>query len=169
MKNSYGFDRLSRDMLMLAVALGIIGLAFFGSISGFVLLFTAVLLTALMLFRTLSANGNKRANELRGYERVSASIGSFLQSCSIGLKISLRGINNIGILHARNAASVCAHRAARARFGSHAQNAAHSLKSEPDLPRGTADTEKTGTAAMQRIPFRIAGTSMMHRTCRIAL
>ena len=69
MKNSYGFDRLSRDMLMLAVALGIIGLAFFGSISGFVLL--------LMLFRTLSANGNKRANELRGYERVSASIGSF--------------------------------------------------------------------------------------------
>lgn len=61
MKNSYGFDRLSRDMLMLAVALGIIGLAFFGSISGFVLLFTAVLLTALMLFRTLSANGNKRA------------------------------------------------------------------------------------------------------------
>ena len=68
MKNSYGFDRLSRDMLMLAVALGIIGLAFFGSISGFVLLFTAVLLTALMLFRTLSANG---------YERVSASIGSF--------------------------------------------------------------------------------------------
>ena len=77
MKNSYGFDRLSRDMLMLAVALGIIGLAFFGSISGFVLLFTAVLLTALMLFRTLSANGNKRANELRGYERVSASIGSF--------------------------------------------------------------------------------------------
>ena len=39
MKNSYGFDRLSRDMLMLAVALGIIGLAFFGSISGFVLLF----------------------------------------------------------------------------------------------------------------------------------
>ena len=56
MKNSYGFDRLSRDMLMLAVALGIIGLAFFGSISGFVLLFTAVLLTALMLFRTLSAN-----------------------------------------------------------------------------------------------------------------
>lgn len=143
MKNSYGFDRLSRDMLMLAVALGIIGLAFFGSISGFVLLFTAVLLTALMLFRTLSANGNKRANELRGYERVSASIGSFLQSCSIGLKISLRGISNIGILHARNAASVCAHRAARARFGSHAQNAAHSLKSEPDyLPRGTADTEK---------------------------
>ncbi len=160
MKNSYGFDRLSRDMLMLAVALGIIGLAFFGSISGFVLLFTAVLLTALMLFRTLSANGNKRANELRGYERVSASIG---------LKISLRGINNIGILHARNAASVCAHRAARARFGLHAQNAAHSLKSEPDLPRCTADTEKTGTAAMQRIPFRIAGTSMMHRTCRIAL
>ena len=77
MKNSYGFDRLSRDMLMLAVALGIIGLAFIGSISGFVLLFTAVLLTALMLFRTLSANGNKRANELRGYERVSASIGSF--------------------------------------------------------------------------------------------
>ena len=70
MKNSYGFDRLSRDMLMLAVALGIIGLAFFGSISGFAL-------TALMLFRTLSANGNKRANELRGYERVSASIGSF--------------------------------------------------------------------------------------------
>ena len=154
---------------MLAVALGIIGLAFFGSISGFVLLFTAVLLTALMLFRTLSANGNKRANELRGYERVSASIGSFLQSCSIGLKISLRGISNIGILHARNAASVCAHRAARARFGSHAQNAAHSLKSEPDSPRCTADTEKTGTAAMQRIPFRIAGTSMMHRTCRIAI
>ena len=72
MKNSYGFDRLSRDMLMLAVALGIIGLAFFGSISGFVLLFTAVLLTALMLFRTLSANGNKRANEC-----VSASIGGF--------------------------------------------------------------------------------------------
>ena len=166
MKNSYGFDRLSRDMLMLAVALGIIGLAFFGSISGFVLLFTAVLLTALMLFRTLSVNGNKRANELRGYERVSAV---FLQSCSIGLKISLRGINNIGILHARNAASVCANRAARARFGSHAQNAAHSLKSEPDSPRCTADTEKTGTAAMQRIPFRIAGTSMMHRTCRIAL
>ena len=28
MKNSYGFDRLSRDMLMLAVALGIIAVSY---------------------------------------------------------------------------------------------------------------------------------------------
>ena len=66
---------------------------------------------------------------------------------------------------------------ASARTARQGQDSGHMLKmrhtvpkSEPDyLPRGTADTEKTGTAAMQRIPFRIAGTSMMHRTCRIAI
>lgn len=143
MKNSYGFDRLSRDMLMLAVALGIIGLAFFGSISGFVLLFTAVLLTALMLFRTLSANGNKRANELRGYERVSASIGSFFAKLFNRIKNFFKRHKQYRYFTCPKCRQRLRARAARARFGSHAQNAAHSLKSEPDyLPRGTADTEK---------------------------
>lgn len=77
MKNSYGFDRLSRDMLMLAVIIGIISFMLWGSLAGMILCFSATFLTALVLFRTLSNNFTRRSDELRGYERITGSIHSF--------------------------------------------------------------------------------------------
>lgn len=77
MKNSYGFDRLSRDMLMIAVIIGIISFTLWGSLAGMILCFSATFLTALVLFRTLSNNFTRRSDELRGYERIAGSIHSF--------------------------------------------------------------------------------------------
>ena len=79
MKNSYGFDRVSRDMLFIAVALGITALAFFGQLAGLILCFLSTLVAALALFRTLSTNVNKRTRELRRYEIILGSIKSFFQ------------------------------------------------------------------------------------------
>lgn len=79
MKNSYGFDRLSRDMLFPAVLLGIMALAFFGQLAGLILCFLSTLIAALALFRTLSTNVNRRSKELRRYEIIIGSTKSFFQ------------------------------------------------------------------------------------------
>lgn len=79
MKNSYGFDSLSRDMLFFAVALGIVSVALGATIAGMILSFTATFITGLVLFRTLSANVNRRSAELRGYSRITGSVKSFFR------------------------------------------------------------------------------------------
>lgn len=79
MKKSYGFDRLSRDMLFLAVILDIFALLFFGQTAGLILCSASAIIAAYTLFRILSANVNKRASELRGYEIILGSIKSFFQ------------------------------------------------------------------------------------------
>lgn len=89
MKNSYGFDKLSRDMLIFAVALGIIAIGFFGTAGGLILCFSSTMIAALTLFRTMSPNINKRVNELRGYERISGSVVGFIR------KLFNRSLNDV--------------------------------------------------------------------------
>ena len=79
MKNSYGFDRLSRDMLFFAVILDIFALLFFGQVAGLILCSASAIIAACTLFRILSTNVNKRTSELRGYEIILGSIKSFFQ------------------------------------------------------------------------------------------
>lgn len=79
MRNNYGFDNLSRDMLFLGVLLGIIALGFFGTLAGLILCILSTLIAALTLYRTLSTNVNRRSSELRGYEIVRGSVRSFFQ------------------------------------------------------------------------------------------
>ncbi|MDY3308044.1 MAG: zinc ribbon domain-containing protein [Eubacteriales bacterium] len=79
MKNSYGFDRLSRDMLFFAVILDIFALLFFGQVAGLILCSASAIIAACTLFRILSTNVNKRTSELRGYEIILGSIRSFFQ------------------------------------------------------------------------------------------
>ena len=50
----YGFDRLSRDVMFLTLALNVVGLVFWNSIAGIVICAFAAGLMALILFRTLS-------------------------------------------------------------------------------------------------------------------
>ena len=80
MKNSYGFDRLSRDMLFFAVILDIFALLFFGQVAGLILCSASALIAACTLLRILSTNVNKRTSELRGYEIILGSIKSFFQT-----------------------------------------------------------------------------------------
>lgn len=79
MKDSYGFDKLSRDLLFLAVILNIFAIAFFGSTAGLILCFISTLISALMLYRILSQNISRRSGELRIYETILGSIRSFFQ------------------------------------------------------------------------------------------
>ena len=79
MKNSYGFDRLSRDMLFFAVILDIFALLFYGQVAGLILCSASAIIAACTLFRILSTNVNKRTSELRGYEIILGSIKSFFQ------------------------------------------------------------------------------------------
>lgn len=77
MKNNYGFDRLSRDLLFLAVILGIVALGFFGQAVGLALCFFSTLIAALTLYRTLSPNIGRRSKELSIYTRAVGSVKSF--------------------------------------------------------------------------------------------
>lgn len=70
MKDSYGFDNLSRDILVFAVLLGVIGFMFIKTVVGIVLCFFATLLTALVLYRTMSNKTYKRKNELNIYNGI---------------------------------------------------------------------------------------------------
>lgn len=80
MKSSgYGFDNLSRDMLVLGVLLEIIALGFYGKFAGLILCVLSTLMTALILYRILSTNINKRNAELRGYEIIRGSVKAFFQ------------------------------------------------------------------------------------------
>ncbi len=76
-------------MLFLGVALGIIGLGFFGNFAGLILCMLSTLIAALTLYRTLSSNINRRSAELRGYEVIIGTIKSFFQ------KIFNKGKNDV--------------------------------------------------------------------------
>lgn len=73
----YGFDRLSRDVMFVTLALSAAGVVLWNSYVGLGLCAGAVVLQALILFRTLSKNTEKRQDELIGYEKLTGAIGGF--------------------------------------------------------------------------------------------
>lgn len=102
MKNSYGFDILSRDMLILGVILGIIALGFFGTVGGLILCFASTLVVAVTLYRTLSSDIEKRSSELCGYEKVSSSVRDFFKRIFARSKNNLRSHKNYKYFHCPN-------------------------------------------------------------------
>ena len=79
MKNGYGFDRLSRDALILALTLGFIGCVLFRWYPALILLVLSLLLTGFVLFRALSQSIEQRQDELLGYERITAGTAGFFK------------------------------------------------------------------------------------------
>lgn len=77
MKNAYGFDDLSRDVLILSAALGLISLPFYRSVAGLILSAASTFLIILILFRTLSQNIERRQDELIGYRQITQNVASF--------------------------------------------------------------------------------------------
>ncbi len=77
MKNWYGFDRLTRDMLILAIALGALAAVFVFTYAGAGLMAGSVVLTALALLRCVSTRRERRQDELLGYEKVTGAITGF--------------------------------------------------------------------------------------------
>lgn len=78
MNNGYGFDRLSRDALIASTILSCVGVIMWRSVLGMVFCAVATLMMALILFRTLSPNTERRQDELIGYENtVGAVTGLF--------------------------------------------------------------------------------------------
>jgi hypothetical protein len=75
----YGFDKLSRDVMILTLALDVVGLALWNSIAGVVICAFAAALMALILFRTLSGNIEKREEELAGYEKIAGAVTGFFK------------------------------------------------------------------------------------------
>ena len=70
MIKGYGFDRFSRDVLILAGALGLIGTCLFIFYAGPVLTGLSVLLIVLVLLRAFSTNIERRKQENEGYLRI---------------------------------------------------------------------------------------------------
>ncbi|MBR3299576.1 MAG: hypothetical protein IKI64_10335 [Clostridia bacterium] len=78
MNKGYGFDRLSRDGLILSTLLCVVGVMLWHSAAGMILCAIAALLMALILFRALSENVDRRRAELIGYESIVRSVSGFL-------------------------------------------------------------------------------------------
>lgn len=79
MKKGYGFDRLSRDMLVLSAALLLLGTIFRLGAGGLVLLLTALALIAAVLFRAFSPRIERRQDELLGYEKAAGAVSEFFK------------------------------------------------------------------------------------------
>ena len=79
MNKGYGFDRLSRDILILAGVLNIAAIALWNRTIGLVLCGTAVLLDAMVIYRMLSPNITRRQDELIGYEKLVGAVGGFFK------------------------------------------------------------------------------------------
>lgn len=77
MNNGYGFDRLSRDALIASTVLNCVGVILWRSVLGMILSAIATLLIALILFRTLSPNIERRQDELIGYENIIGAVSGF--------------------------------------------------------------------------------------------
>lgn len=89
-------------MLILGVILGIIALGFFGTVGGLILCFTSTLVVAVTLYRTLSADIEKRSSELCGYEKVSGSVKNFFKKIFTGSKNSMRSHRDYRYFHCPN-------------------------------------------------------------------
>lgn len=131
MKNSYGFDRLSRDMLFFAVILDIFALLFFGQVAGLILCSASAIIAACTLFRILSTNVNKRTSELRGYESSSEASKASFKSCLTAARTMPKSMLRISISAALTASRSSALRAAREKSASPAAAAEPSFKSVP--------------------------------------
>lgn len=73
----YGFDRLSRDAMFLALALGVVGVILWQTGVGLAFCAASAMLQALILFRTLSTKTEKRQDELNGYGKALEAAGGF--------------------------------------------------------------------------------------------
>lgn len=86
MKDSYGFDNLSRDILVFAVLLGVLGFMLIKTIAGVILCFFATLLTAIVLYRTMSNKIYKRKNELNVYNGLLFKIKNAFRKLGNGMR-----------------------------------------------------------------------------------
>ncbi len=86
MNNCYGFDRLTRDMLILAIVLGVLAAVFSLTYFGAALIGGSVVLTALSLLRCVSTRRERRQDELLGYEKVTGAVGGFFSKLFGGRK-----------------------------------------------------------------------------------
>ena len=75
----YGFDRLSRDILILAAALNVAGAILWRSVAGMSLCAAAAMLVVLTLIRAFSRNTERRQDELLGYEKLTGAIVGFFR------------------------------------------------------------------------------------------
>ena len=85
MNSYYGFDRLSRDILFLAIALGVAGTAVSFTYAGPILMGVSLVLTAIALLRCMSKNRERRQDELLGYEKVTGAVSGFFGRIFSGL------------------------------------------------------------------------------------
>ncbi len=77
MKKGYGFDRLSRDILILAVFLGALSVVVSFCAAGPALAGVAALLTGTVLYRSVSMKIERRQDELLGYEKLVSAVSGF--------------------------------------------------------------------------------------------
>ena len=73
----YGFDRLSRDLLILSVVCGAIAACTFFTWAGPILSAVAAVLALAVLLRAVSDKKERRQDELLGYERVTEAVKGF--------------------------------------------------------------------------------------------
>lgn len=78
MKNGYGFDRLSRDALIVAASFSFVGVIAWNSVVGMIFCAISTLLIALVLFRALSERIEPRQDELIGYENIINTVSGYL-------------------------------------------------------------------------------------------
>lgn len=79
MKKGYGFDRLSRDILILSVALGALSAVFSFMIAGPVLSVVSAALALIALLRCVSMKIERRQDELLGYEKLTGAVSGFFK------------------------------------------------------------------------------------------
>ena len=75
----YGFDRLSRDILILSVACGVPAACLSFTAAGPVLSAVAAVLALAVLLRAVSDKKERRQDELLGYERLTGAVTGFFK------------------------------------------------------------------------------------------